>query len=151
MLVDNHTHIRHFAISTKFLGKEQSAKVDAGNGLPVSNLVTLAWKISQEEVDHRISTSRGRRRLAWLNSNASRQLQRTPFNRLVHRLKKLGKALKKLAGWVPRELTEHNSKAKRVWIFTDSLQRNEQGPFLKNLVIRDESWLLSSKTSKERS
>ena len=64
MLVDNHTHIRHIMLyhfekgwkaaqsfrNLELLTKEQSAKVDAENSLPVSNLATLAWKISQEEV-----------------------------------------------------------------------------------------------------
>ena len=72
MLVYNHTHIRHIMLyhfvkgwkaahsfrNLNELFGEQSAKVDAGNGLPVSNLATLAGKISQEEVDHRISTTR---------------------------------------------------------------------------------------------
>ena len=72
MLVDNHTHNRHIMLchfekgweaaqsfrDLNFLAKEQSAKVDAGNDLPVSNLATLAWKISQEEVDCRISTTK---------------------------------------------------------------------------------------------
>ena len=64
MLVDNHTHIRHimlyhfekgwkaaqsFRDRNEIFG-EQSAKVDEGNSLPVLNLVTLAWKISQKEV-----------------------------------------------------------------------------------------------------
>ena len=59
MLVDNYTHICHiilyhvekgwkaaqsFRDLNELLAKEQSAKVDAGNGLPISNLATLAWR-----------------------------------------------------------------------------------------------------------
>ncbi|KAF8787865.1 Sorting nexin-25 like protein [Argiope bruennichi] len=47
----------HFAISTNFSERAHSAEVDAGNGLPVSDLATLAWKISYEgrpsDFDHR--------------------------------------------------------------------------------------------------
>uniref|UniRef100_A0A914CTU9 Mos1 transposase HTH domain-containing protein n=1 Tax=Acrobeloides nanus TaxID=290746 RepID=A0A914CTU9_9BILA len=56
---------------------------------------------------------------------------------IIRCLKKLDKVWK-LAGWVPHELSEHN-KAKRVCIFTELLQRNEQNPFLQFLVIGDES------------
>ena len=56
MLVDNHTHIRRIMLyhfekgwetaqsfrDLELLAKEQSAKVDAENGLPASNLATLA-------------------------------------------------------------------------------------------------------------
>lgn len=35
-----------------------SGKVDVKNGFLVSNLRTLAWQISQEEVDHRFSMTR---------------------------------------------------------------------------------------------
>ena len=66
---------------------------------------------------------------------------------IVRRLKKLGKVWK-LAGWVPYELSD-NSKAERVRIFTDLLQRNEQTSFLKNLVTGDESWLLFNKRQKK--
>ena len=58
----------------------------------------------------------------------------------VLRLKKLGKVWK-LAGWIAHVLTDNN-KAERVRIFTDLLLRNEQTPFLNNLDIGDESWLL---------
>uniref|UniRef100_A0A1A9VI89 Uncharacterized protein n=2 Tax=Glossina austeni TaxID=7395 RepID=A0A1A9VI89_GLOAU len=51
--------------------KTQSAKVDLPNGLEVSNLASLAWKISQEEVDHRTSITTGRK---LDNSNAGREL-----------------------------------------------------------------------------
>jgi len=51
---------------------------------------------------------------------------------IVRRLEKLGKVWK-LAGWVPHELSDNN-KADRVRIFAELLQRNEQTPFLKNLV-----------------
>uniref|UniRef100_A0A1B0AZR1 Uncharacterized protein n=1 Tax=Glossina palpalis gambiensis TaxID=67801 RepID=A0A1B0AZR1_9MUSC len=62
VLVDNHTHIHthlmlhhfesHFVISTNFLVRGQSAKLDAGNGLRVSNPTILAWKVGQQEVDN---------------------------------------------------------------------------------------------------
>lgn len=66
----------------------------------------------------------------------------------IVRLKKLGKVWK-LAGWVPHELSDNN-KAERVRIFTNLLQRNEQTPFLKNLVTGDESWLLFRNVKKRR-
>ncbi|KAI9579638.1 hypothetical protein GQX74_000426 [Glossina fuscipes] len=54
VLVNNRTHIHthlmlhhfesHFVISTNFLVRGQSAKLDAGNDLPVSNSTILAWK-----------------------------------------------------------------------------------------------------------
>ena len=59
---------------------------------------------------------------------------------IVRHLKKIGKVWK-LSGWVPHELIDNN-KAECVRILTDLLQRNEQTPFLKNLVTGDESWLL---------
>ncbi|KAF8773649.1 hypothetical protein HNY73_016289 [Argiope bruennichi] len=93
MLIDNHTHMRHimlyrfekgekqsshFAISTNFLVRTQSAKVDAGNGLPVSNLAIVAWKMRQKEVNFVISTTRHFWKLD--NSNTGRQLQCGTFN-----------------------------------------------------------------------
>ncbi|XP_055932323.1 histone-lysine N-methyltransferase SETMAR-like [Argiope bruennichi] len=59
---------------------------------------------------------------------------------IVRSLKKLGKVWK-LAGWVPHELSDNN-KAKCLRIFPDLLQQNERSPFLKDLVTREESWLL---------
>ncbi|GFY53580.1 hypothetical protein TNIN_346401 [Trichonephila inaurata madagascariensis] len=71
MRVENHSHIRHimlyhfekgwkatqsFRYINELFGKEQSAKVRVGSGLPVSNQVLPVWRISQEEVGHRIST-----------------------------------------------------------------------------------------------
>ena len=44
-----------FAISTNFLAKQQSAKVDLRNGLPVSNLATLnTWKNSKSKIKNKI-------------------------------------------------------------------------------------------------
>ena len=59
---------------------------------------------------------------------------------IVYRLKKLGKVWK-MAGWVPHELSDQN-KADRVRIFSELLQRNEDNPFLNNMVTGDESWIL---------
>lgn len=59
--------------------------------------------------------------------------------------KKLGMVWK-LARWVSHELSD---KVERGHIFSDWLQRIEQAPFLRNLVMGDESWLIS-KTSKEK-
>lgn len=56
---------------------------------------------------------------------------------IVCGLKKLGKVWK-LAGWVSHELSYNNN----VQIFSDLQQQNKQAPFPKNLVTRDESWLL---------
>ena len=67
---------------------------------------------------------------------------------IVRHLKKLGKVWK-LAGWVPHELTEKN-KADRVRIFSELLQRNEQHPFLNNLVTGDESWLLFKNVKRKK-
>uniref|UniRef100_A0A1A9ZTY8 Uncharacterized protein n=1 Tax=Glossina pallidipes TaxID=7398 RepID=A0A1A9ZTY8_GLOPL len=105
---DNRTHIRrvyhaentlrtdgkqrsHSAISTNFSVSEQSAKVDAGKGSPVSNLATLAYKISQEKVDLRISMNSLGRGRKLDHSNAGRKLQFGPF--IDCRLEKLEKLL----------------------------------------------------------
>uniref|UniRef100_A0A914EDA0 Mos1 transposase HTH domain-containing protein n=1 Tax=Acrobeloides nanus TaxID=290746 RepID=A0A914EDA0_9BILA len=66
---------------------------------------------------------------------------------IVRRLKKLGK-IWKLAGWVPHELSDQN-KADRVRIFSDLLQRNEETPFLNNLVTGDEMDLVQKSQKKE--
>ena len=58
---------------------------------------------------------------------------------IVRHLKKLGKVWK-LAGWVPHELSQQN-KDERVRIFSDLLRKNEETPFLNNLVTGDESWI----------
>ncbi|KAF8794854.1 Histone-lysine N-methyltransferase SETMAR like protein [Argiope bruennichi] len=58
----------------------------------------------------------------------------------VCHLKKLGK-IWKLVGWVLHKISDNN-KAERVRIFTDLLQRNERGSFLKDLVTEDKSWLI---------
>ena len=65
MLVDNHTHIRHimlyhfekgwkaaqsFRDLNELFGEETISESQCRDGLPVSNLATLAWKISQKEV-----------------------------------------------------------------------------------------------------
>ncbi|GFX25976.1 histone-lysine N-methyltransferase SETMAR [Trichonephila clavipes] len=69
---------------------------------------------------------------------------------VVRRLKKLGKVWK-IAGWVPHEFSDNN-RADRVRIFTELLQRNEQTPFLKNLVTGNvcESWLLFKNVKRKK-
>ncbi|GFV88764.1 histone-lysine N-methyltransferase SETMAR [Trichonephila clavipes] len=63
-------------------------------------------------------------------------------------LKKLGKVGQN-AGWVLHELSDSN-RADHVRIFTELLQRNEQTPFLKNLVNGDESWLLFKNVKRKK-
>lgn len=67
---------------------------------------------------------------------------------IVRRLRKLGKVWK-LAGWVPHELSDKN-KADRVQIFTELLRRNQEAPFLENLVTGDESWLLFKNVQRKK-
>ena len=67
---------------------------------------------------------------------------------IMRRLKKLGKVWK-LAGWVSHELSEKN-KEDRVRIFTELSLRNEQSPFLNNLVTGDESWLLFKNAKRKK-
>ncbi|GFY58004.1 histone-lysine N-methyltransferase SETMAR [Trichonephila inaurata madagascariensis] len=59
---------------------------------------------------------------------------------VIHRHKKIGKVWK-IAGWVTHKISG-NISAENARIFTEILQRNEQIPFLKNLVTGNESWLL---------
>ncbi|GFU55470.1 hypothetical protein TNCV_2812861 [Trichonephila clavipes] len=74
MRVENHNHICHimlyhlekrwkaaqsFRDLNEIFGKgTTTAKVSVGSGLPVSNHMIPAWRISQEEVGHRILTIR---------------------------------------------------------------------------------------------
>ena len=127
---------RHFAISTNFLPKEQSAKAKLKDGLGWSTRAIQTSQMKKEGVDHQIWRpgifgSRGRRKL---------DDQNVDHSTTVRPIKKLGK-VRKLTGWAAHELSDNN-KAERIRIFTDFLQRNEQTPFLKNLVTGDESWLL---------
>ncbi|KAF8795308.1 hypothetical protein HNY73_003174 [Argiope bruennichi] len=100
---DNHTHIRHIMLHhfekgwkaaqsfrdlKELFGEGTISKSRCRECLPILNLVAVAWKISQEEIDNRILTtmhiwhtfgSRGRRRKLD-NRNAGRQLQCGSFN-----------------------------------------------------------------------
>uniref|UniRef100_A0A915E1I4 Mos1 transposase HTH domain-containing protein n=1 Tax=Ditylenchus dipsaci TaxID=166011 RepID=A0A915E1I4_9BILA len=60
-------------------------------------------------------------------------------NTIICHLKKLRKVWK-MAGWVPHELPVQN-KTNRVRTFSELLQKNEDTPFLNNLVNGGESWI----------
>ncbi|GFY59035.1 histone-lysine N-methyltransferase SETMAR [Trichonephila inaurata madagascariensis] len=167
MRVENHSHTHHsyalplresmessshFAISTNFWGKgtisknqcrewfarfksgDTSLKDKPGRGLR-SDFDDQALLAAVEE-DESLTT----RMLAEeFNVNQSKVV------RCLKKLRKVGE----ITGWAPHELS-NNSRVDRVRIFSELLQRNEQKPFLKNLVTGDESWLLFKKVKRKK-
>ena len=109
-------------------------KVDAGNGLPVSNLATLAWKIRSTIGFRRPGStfgSRGRRRTLD-NSNAGRQFQCGPFN---HRSssQKTWKGMEIYWTDPPPPPTIIKPNVSEFSPISSEFPRNKQGPFPKNL------------------
>lgn len=131
---DGMEHSR-FAISMNFLWREQLAKVNVGSGLPVSNLVTRAWRISKERDGCRILTTMDNWQL-WKS-----------LKRIIPQLFVAIKSLESVE--IGRIDTGRAVRRQRVRIFSDLLERNERTPFMKNLVTGDESWLLYKNAKKK--
>ncbi|GFW98958.1 histone-lysine N-methyltransferase SETMAR [Trichonephila clavipes] len=122
MRVENHSHIRHIMLNHFEKGWKAAQSFGDPNEL-----------FGKGTISESSSGSRGRGREPD-NKNAGRRLQC-----LNPRLFVASKSLEN--HWMcPHDLSDNN-RADRVRIFPESLQRNEQTPFLKNLVTGDESWL----------
>ena len=156
MRIENHIHIRHIMLYHFEKGWKSFRDLNKlfGKGT-ISKSQVEKWFKKLRSGDTNLADEEGRGRPSNFDDQAllaaveedeslTTRMLAEAFNvdhsTIVRRLKKLGKVWK-LAGWVPHELSDNN-KAERVRIFTDLLQRNEQTPFLKNLVTGDESWLL---------
>ena len=166
MRVENHIHIRHIMLYHYEKGWKAAQSFRDLNELfgegTITDSAVRKWFARFKSGDTSLEDKEGRGRPSDFDDQAlltaveedeslTTRMLAADFNvdqsTIVRRLKKLGKVWK-LAGWVPHELSDNN-KADRVRIFTDLLQRNQQTPFLKNLVTGDESWLLFKNIKKK--
>lgn len=167
MRVENHIHIRHIMLYHYEKGWKAAQSFRDLNDLfgegAISERQCREWFARFKSGDTSLEDNPGRGRPSDFDDQAllaaveedesmTTRMLAEDFNvgqsTIVRRLKKLGKVWK-LAGWVPHELSDNN-KAERVRIFTDLLQRNDQTPFLKNLVTGDESWLLFKNVKRKK-
>lgn len=167
MRVENHIHIRHIMLYHYEKGWKAAQSFRDLNELfgegTITDSAVRKWFARFKSGDTSLEDKEGRGRPSDFDDQAlltaveedeslTTRMLAADFNvdqsTIVRRLKKLGKVWK-LAGWVPHELSDNN-KADRVRIFTDLLQRNQQTPFLKNLVTGDESWLLFKNVKRKK-
>ena len=167
MRVGNHSHIRHIMLYHFEKGWKAAQSFRDLNELfgkgTISESQCREWFARFKSGDTSLEDKPGRGRPSDFDDQAflaaveedeslTTRMLAEDFNvnqfTVVRRLKKLGK-MWKIAGWVPHELSDNN-RADRVRIFTELLQRNEQTPFLKNLVTGDESWLLFKNVKRKK-
>ena len=167
MRVENHIHIRHIMLYHFEKGHSAAEAFRDLNELFGEGIIgesgVRKWFIRFKSGDTSLEDKEGRGRKSDFDDQAlldaveedeslTTRILAEMFTvnhaTIVRRLKKLGKVWK-LAGWVPHELSEKN-KEDRVRIFTELSLRNEQSPFLNNLVTGDESWLLFKNAKRKK-